>query len=64
MARVFPWIIEIQKTDGSWKRVNVGGPYATTCYQTKWQAEYDVRALKQRNPKAKVRARDLRKAVA
>lgn len=63
MARVFPWIIEIQKSDKSWRKVEMGGPYAVTCYQTKWQAEYDVRTLKQRFPNAKIRTRDLRKSA-
>jgi len=61
MARVFPRILEVQKADKTWERVNRGGMYAVTCYQTKWQAEYDKKDFQISNPGRKFRVRDLRK---
>lgn len=33
----------------------------TTCYETKWQAEYDRKWFKEQHPTRKFRVRDLRK---
>lgn len=61
MARVFPWILEVQNADKTWRRVNKGGFYATTCYQVKWQADLDKKDFQKSNPGRKFRVRDLRK---